>query len=700
MTQIKRIRKVLFTTAAFLIIAALFLQGCSSPSKMISDTTETAPGEAENTDDAKAVRKTEESGGDTGESEAAHTQDAAEQDKKAEEESADQPGQAGTEAETDAGSKAGTQAGTKAATDAGSNTGTQAETEAGTDAGTNDQAASEGGDLSSVIKEEPFENSDAKMIVVPRETFDSELDKLSSEYGTRDFYPSLLTWQGKTPAVDGPTGTVYIPCSDKDGTYPDWYTIVENLEPAARGEKIYFLEDDEMERVGDAVREGHFFEALLSSENGVSCFRVVLTGLPVMSIVKTDQAQVTGKELHTGHVTMIETTGLLQESDCTFHVRGNYASGYPKKPYKISLKKQNGKNNKISWLGMRKDDDWILNPFYTDTSRVREMTAYKVWEQVNALGQYSCPSSRIKYVEVFMDNTYHGIYGLTEPVDAKQLKQQRLQNQISFTENDILYKINTWDKDHPYLDAYPHSAGSIEISDNGRVCVEIRYPKEWIPGTTWDPMYLFHDFTIRTRDLEALSRQGVEVNKDSIVTLSLFCALTHATDNTWKNSLVIAQRIPVEQGDESVGTTASGERWMIYRDVWDLNYVFGDVFYASAADRYTAFSMDDVREYKARADSTFDYEALKAADPSQEGALAEKWAQWRDGGISAESVCGIADISYRELEQSGALSREMLCWPQSKDTGAALDEMKEWIRQRFDFLDEKFGYQPGTETGQ
>lgn len=139
---------------------------------------------------------------------------------------------------------------------------------------------------------------------------------------------------------------------------------------------------------------------------------------------------------------------------------------------------------------------------------------------------------------------------------------------------------------------------------------------------------------------------------------------------------------------------------MIYRDVWDLNYVFGDVFYASAADRYTAFSMDDVREYKARADSTFDYEALKAADPSQEGALAEKWAQWRDGGISAESVCEIADISYRELEQSGALSREMLCWPQSKDTGAALDEMKEWIRQRFDFLDEKFGYQPGTETGQ
>lgn len=70
MTQIKRIRKVLFTTAAFLIIAALFLQGCSSPSKMISDTTETAPGEAENEDDSKAVSK-EESGGDAGEPEAA-----------------------------------------------------------------------------------------------------------------------------------------------------------------------------------------------------------------------------------------------------------------------------------------------------------------------------------------------------------------------------------------------------------------------------------------------------------------------------------------------------------------------------------------------------------------------------------------------------------------------------------------------------
>ena len=96
-------------------------------------------------------------------------------------------------------------------------------------------------------------------------------------------------------------------------------------------------------------------------------------------------------------------------------------------------------------------------------SRVREVTAYQVWEQVTALARNGCPSSRVKYVEVLMDNSYHGIYALTEPVDAKQLREKRAANQISFTDSDLLYKINLWNQDYPYLDLCASSAGNTEI---------------------------------------------------------------------------------------------------------------------------------------------------------------------------------------------------------------------------------------------
>ena len=560
-----------------------------------------------------------------------------------------------------------------------------------------------------IQEEEKTAGNSRSSEIVSQETFDRELENTSALYGFRTFQSSFVTWQGKSAAVDDRTGTVYIPCSARDGKadssesgsseenpgkkndYQSWKDIVSYLEPAFRGERILYLEEEKMGQIGDAVREGYNFEALLCSEYGASRFRVVLTGLPVLCIRKTDETEVIDKEDHTGQVSVIDTTGLLLDSDCVFHVRGNYAADLEKKPYKVSLKKKNGKKNKISLLGLRKDDDWILNPLYSDYSRVREMTAYKVWEQVTSLSQTGCPSSGVKYVEVFMDNTYHGVYALTEPVDGKQLREQRMSNQVSFSEQDILYKINSWNSDYPYLEKYASGAGMTEIADdNGKVCVEIRYPKEWEPGTTWDPMYLFQDFVFRTGDLEGLRRAGIEVDTDSVVTLSLFCGLTHATDNTWKNSLLIAERVPGE----------AENRWMIYRDVWDLNYVFGDTYDGDEDRRYTGFSLDNAGTYTRFRDSTYDYETLKNADPSLAGALDQKWAQWRSSGISADSVCRIAESSYDELVQSGALGREMGRWPQEKSSDQALEEMENWIRNRFVYLDGRFGFEQGAESGQ
>ncbi len=672
MNQSDRLTKRLSAALVCLLAAALFLQGCGSSMKIIGNT-------------AKLIMTETAEGREADDPEQAQTAPASREDREAAEEK--EPA-ARTE-------PAGQEKASGKQKDAPRDQGAADQGAAEQAAAAQTQAAGEGDKPDkanvSLKKKRNFE-------VVPKETFDSELEKGVEAYGARPFLASLVTWHGKPAAVDELESTVYVPCSAEDGEYADWDTIVGKLAPASKDEKILYLKEDRMEQIGEAVREGYSFEAILSSGQGITRFRVVLTGLPVLSITKTDLVPVTGKEDHTGYAVMIDTKGLLRSSDCTFHVRGNYAADFDKKPYKVSLKKKNGKKNKMSWLGLRKDDDWILNPLYTDMSKVREVTAYQVWEQVTALAQNACPSSRVKYVEVLMDNSYHGIYALTEPVDAKQLKENRFPNQISFTDSDLLYKINLWNQDYPYLDLYASSAGKIEIlTDFGKACVEIRYPKEWNADATWEPMHLFQDFVFRSRDRQALDRAGVEVDIDSVVTLSLFCALTHATDNTWKNTLLIAKRVPAGQGQS--GADAGENRWILYRDIWDLNYVFGDIYDADQAQRYTAFSMEGAQQYRSNADTTYDFETYALIDPGVQGMLADKWAKWRDSGISADSVCGIVDDAFGELAGSGALGREMNRWPQTAEPDAAVSEMKEWIRVRFAYLDGRFSYVQGTETG-
>lgn len=520
--------------------------------------------------------------------------------------------------------------------------------------------------------------------VVSRESFEERRQSLPEA----DFSPSDYLWRGGPAACDSEKASVYLPCNVSALT-----DLFAGLMPSAPRSIIYVCRDEKMEDPAAAVEEGHAFEALLVSGQHVQAFHIILTGLPALCIEKTDREEILNKEEHEGRLRYIpldqtdagtdfsEVSDLSDVSDlseaapdallkCTFHVRGNVSSGLDKKPYKISLTNGAGEKMKVSLGGLRADDDWILNPLYTDQSRVREMTAYTLWDRVSAFSDSPQASSRMRYVEVFLDHSYQGIYGLMEPVDGTQL---------GLSPGDLLYKIDRWDREYPYIDLYEESEGKTEIyNDHGFPCVEIRYPIAWDPTADWSPMQAFHEFSFRTKDPRSLTTAGLETDIDSVVTLSLYCAMTHAMDNNWKNSFLIAKQ------------TDGG--YQLFRTIWDLNYVFGDVFIFEPDEKYTVFDPKTASGYTPCEDSTYDFEAFLQADLSLEGSLADKWAVWRKGGISADSICQDARAHMSRLTESGALTREMERWPQQKNCAEALDEMEEWIRTRFAYLDERYGW--------
>ena len=480
-----------------------------------------------------------------------------------------------------------------------------------------------------------------------------------------------LFWEQGNAAVDSSSDTVYLPCGlQKKLT---WREVLDGLEPADRTGIIWFKKDDAMKDLPTAIAKGHPFSALLVTGEENLEFNVILTGLPALCIDKTDPDEIVRKETHTGTISLIPRLGEdneagMQEMHCNFHVRGNVASFYKKKPYKVSLLDANGHKQKKGLLDLRSDDDWILNPMYSDQTRVREATAYALWDQVTALSDSPVPSSRIRYIELFLDDSYEGIYGLMEPVDKKQL---------SLSQGDILYKIDKWDYEYPYMDLYEEMEEKKETSiltDRGVNCVEIRYPLNWDSTATWKPMQVFHEFCFVNGDSTTLSAAGLHTDPENTLDLSLFCALTHAMDNNWKNTFLICRRRSAREYDLS-------------RTLWDLNYVFGDVFIFDPQNRYSYFDTFTAEVYEPEEDSTFDFEAFLAEDPAVWSRLCGKWKAWREGGISADMICSTAESNMRILKESGAIDREMDRWPQSGTPEEALEKMENWIGRRFDFLD-------------
>lgn len=532
-----------------------------------------------------------------------------------------------------------------------------------------------------------------------------DFEAAEKKYETVPFQASSLLWKNSAPACDENLARVYLPCTLKTRTQSSSghallaEKVLPDLEPSEKDRTILVCRDQWTEDPAGAVSAGHPFRALLVNGNEAMPFEIILTGLPLVCMEKTDDAEITGKEEHSGRILYIPLSaysgqeeeaeggydeefeegnyeeGYYEEEEyfCRFHVRGNVSSTFAKKPYKITLTDRAGNKVKGSLADLREDDDWILNPLFTDSTRVRELTAYSLWDRISAFSEVPQASSRMRCVELFLDNSYQGIYGLMEPVDAKQL---------SLTEGDLLYKIDRWDREYPYLDEYQEKEGeSVIYNDGGFPCVEIRYPKRWDRTCSWAPMQAFHTFSIRTRDSATLSEAGAQLDPDSVVSMSLFCAMTHAMDSTWKNSFLIAKK---EEEPE--------EGYRLYRTVWDLNYVFGDVFVYAPEDGYTVFDAGTALTYRPLEDSTYDFEACLEEDPSMEKLLAEKWAVWRRGGISAETVCADAEGYFSMLKNSGALDREMDRWPQQKNCQDALVEMEEWIYARFAYLDTYFNW--------
>ncbi|MDE5651453.1 MAG: CotH kinase family protein, partial [Ureaplasma sp.] len=108
-------------------------------------------------------------------------------------------------------------------------------------------------------------------------------------------------------------------------------------------------------------------------------------------------------------VTDPNTNNVSEQLSGKIKVRGNSTSDYPKKPYRIKLDK------KASMLNLNHNNkfkDWVLLADWRDPSMLRNATGLYLGQFLyKDFGLYS---SDFRYVEVYINNTYQGMYLLCE----------------------------------------------------------------------------------------------------------------------------------------------------------------------------------------------------------------------------------------------------------------------------------------------
>jgi spore coat protein H len=361
-----------------------------------------------------------------------------------------------------------------------------------------------------------------------------------------------------------------------------------------------------------------------------------------------------------------DTTGLLAQSALGIEVRGGWSQTYPKKSYELSLwaDTTGAKSQDVSLLGMRSDNKWNLQAMYNDPLRLRLKLAHELWQDMSPLYyQAQEPNAKnsiaLAYTEVFLNDSYQGIYTLTERIDRKQLKLKKYTTKIMGE----LYKGSDGNGGGVTFVRVP-DADNLSTDWGG---FEYKEPAE---ETNWAALHDFVNFVVNSPDTDFYSQYRSKFNLASAVDYYIFLNLMRATDNTGKN-LYIAKYKPNEP---------------YYYVPWDLDGVLGN--------DWQGLNVNVTNDLLSNG-----FYARLMKDNAPDGfraTLSARWAQLRTSVLTSEGIVARLKEHSDYLLANQVYEREHLAWRDYQYQAAQLAYPAEWLTRRLAYLDGVFIFTPSS----
>ncbi|MFX0072621.1 MAG: CotH kinase family protein [Candidatus Hermodarchaeota archaeon] len=113
----------------------------------------------------------------------------------------------------------------------------------------------------------------------------------------------------------------------------------------------------------------------------------------------------------------------IRPMNALIKLQGMTNAKLPKKGYRLEL------SDRVSLLGMRKDDDWVLFALYLDYPRMRIKLSFDLWRSLEDLNPTAIlPNS--EYVSVYLNGEFIGLYLLAEKNDRRLFDLDDAQNNL------------------------------------------------------------------------------------------------------------------------------------------------------------------------------------------------------------------------------------------------------------------------------
>lgn len=349
-------------------------------------------------------------------------------------------------------------------------------------------------------------------------------------------------------------------------------------------------------------------------------------------------------------------------SEAKFRARGATSLSYPKKSFSIKLKKQspggNRRPNMHSLLGMRQSDAWLLTAMYNDPDKIRNAFSMNLWFATcatdNTLGVLA--GMEYRYVELFVQSQYWGLYTLGFPVDSQQVMLS------PNPADNILLKKGFWIDDRDLYYTLRYRKGDYKYVGPG---------SKSMPDHSLLERYLEHLNANKTNSAALLDW----VDTNNMLNYALFMTLIQGVDN-----------IQPDTGKEKnvfMALYADHTRVRSLLIPWDLDLTWGNAF-DEQANNGTAIGYYGPAYTHQYFPPGYYTQILNNNDSDTGRRLIAKYQELRAGSWSDNALEDMLAPMEAAIFDSGAYKRDMERWPEGNyaDPAAKLSNFRQFVLDR------------------
>ena len=316
-----------------------------------------------------------------------------------------------------------------------------------------------------------------------------------------------------------------------------------------------------------------------------------------------------------------------------------------------------------------------------DRIRMRNRLCFDIWNEFSKTPYQTKFDGRNgtkgKYVEVFINGDYNGLYCLTDKINREllNLRSPSIENDSVCKIRGVMYKGYRWqDVDGEKTDIHLLYYKEDKTDSRTWNAWELQHPEDYPSSETWQPLMDLIDFCSDMTSTTAFNNEWqTYFDPTNLADYMVFTLALNVGDNAYKNTYLSTRDITI------------GHQYII--TPWDMDMSLGGYWDGSYDESLTDIHRyDRIAPYNRLFTHNIDgfYDMVK-----------DKWEMLRYDVFSTKHVFELMDSYAKQFVESGAWERECKRWsgnpvPLKETINDEIDYVKNWYIMNFNSLNNQF----------